>query len=781
MRQLTERLKRLNHRLHKVDFMTPDKWCFTDINILDIEELSFLRHEPVAIRKAYSLRYVAANLPVVIKEDELIVGCPNQNSVEFGMCIPRYLTEQEREFFESYGLSEISLFGHHPPSYDKVMKKGVIGIKEEIEHYLALEMKNESPDEDKTIEYRAMLLSLDALTIYSNRYADKVLQIALECKNQNRKNELLEIYRICRKVPMQPADSLQEAVQSYWFAYTVMNSGGEFLPLGRIDQYFCSYYQQDLERGTLEESCAMDIIGSFLIKCNERIVLDSKLMKDHRDIGYLATGSSPRNTIELQKERDAYHNHFWHADEPIDSEHNKFFGQETNNKMMTCVVGGLKEDGSDATNELSYLFIELVYQMKLLMPTLGARIHQHTPKSFIRLLAEVLRYGQGEPIIYNDEAILKGYKKLGIPLSDARQYSSDGCWETLISGKTNFYFEYVLSLKCLEWVMNRGTTVKYGSKDSIDTGDTANFKDFEEFYSAYRQQMYHEMERIWNEYIRNIAISALVAPDPLFSAIAYDCIKKGSDFYADGAKYEFRMLLLSGLADTVDSLLVIKKLVYQEKKISLDEFNSALHANWQGYERLHALIINRVEKFGNDNDYVDCIAIRILEDFSKKLVELQRKNNTIKLTGGIGTFHIYAALGDSIAASPNGRRNYDALAPNYSPVPGCDKNGPLSVIKSATKASLIDFMAGTPIDLSINKNEFEGEAGICRLINMITSFCDLDGQIISITSNSVEEFLDAKKNPEKHKNLRVRMGGLSAYFITLAPVQQDKIIERFKH
>lgn len=781
MQQLTERLKRLNQRLHDVDFVTLGKWYFADINILDIKELSFLRQEPIPIRKAYALRYVAEKLPAIIKVDELIVGCPNQNSAEFGICIPRYLTDQEKDFFESYGISEVSLYGHHPPAYDKVLQHGVTGIKREIEQHLSAELAQEIPVEDKIIEYRAMLLSLDALTIYASRYADAALQMALKSTDVFQRKELMNIYHICCKVPMQAAGSLQEAIQSYWFTYSVLNSGGEFLPLGRIDQYFYPYYRQDLQTNKITFEMAVDILGSFLIKCNERVVLNPKLWnKDYRRTGFVVGGINLRTPDSLRQEKEFRTNYFYHDDEPADSDNNKFFGQEANNKMMTCVVGGVDATGNDATNPLSYHFIELVYQMKLLLPTMGARIHKHTPSSFLRLLAEVLRYGQGEPIIYNDEAILKGYERLGISMTDARTYSSDGCWETLIPGMTNFKYARVSSLQCLEWVMNRGITQRSKVQDSIDMGDIAKFCDFDSFYAAYKKQLYFAMETEWESFLRNLGVNSLVAPDPLFSAIADDCISKGSDFYDAGAKYEFRMLLLTGLADTVDSLSAIKQLIYEEKKISLLELNTALQANWQGYERLRALIINKTAKFGNDNDYADAIAKQILLDFSRKLLELRSKNNRIILTAGIGTFHIYGALGHQIAASANGRSAYDALAPNYSPVPGCAKNGPLAVLKSATKPELRNFMEGTPIDLAINQNEFIGEAGIQRLMNMIRGFCDLSGQIMSITSTSVEVLLDAKKNPERHKDLRVRMGGLSAYFITLAPVQQDNIIARFR-
>lgn len=239
------------------------------------------------------------------------------------------------------------------------------------------------------------------------------------------------------------------------------------------------------------------------------------------------------------------------------------------------------------------------------------------------------------------------------------------------------------------------------------------------------------------------------------------------------------MLLCAGFADTIDSLYAIRELVYVQHRLTLGELVQAMKDNWRGHERLQAYIIHRLPKYGNDAEGPDALAVHFLRDYSAKVRELRSRNKKIVLTGGIGTFHIYAALGNMTGASANGRWAYDALAPNYSPVPGNEQKGPLCVIKSATKADLSELMAGTPIDIAINANEFQGDSGIGRLRDLILDFCDVGGQIMTITSSSIEELKDAQYHPEKHKGLRVRMGGLSAYFIQLAPEQQDKIIARF--
>lgn len=778
---LSLRLKKLAKRLHDEDFLQADAWCFEDINILNIEEYKFLRNEPISIRKAFSLQYVAANLPIAIRQDELIIGCPAQNSVEFGMSIPKYLTSEERQEFESFGLSEQSLFGHHPPAWETILDLGVLGLKEDIDKQIQKESEQIKVDLGKLTEWRAMLISLDALCIYANRCADAALSASFICDDTIRKKELLSIHKICSRVPLHPAETFQEAVQAYWILYTILNSGGEFLPLGRIDQYFYPFYERDLRESHITAEEAKEILGSFLVKCNEKVVLDSKLMKDHRDIGFISSSVAFVDSVTIDRVRkEIYSEHYWHDDEPEDSEHNKFFGQETNNRMMTCVVGGKNLDGSDATNPVSYLMVSLISEMKLLMPTLGVRIHCKTQPEFLREVTKVLCHGQGEPIIYNDETILSEYQRLGVPWEDIVDYSSDGCWETVIPGKTNFVYEFVLVLQCLEWTMNRGITVKSGMRDGLDTGDISSFHTFEEFYEAFYRQVCYAMEQSWGRMIHSLGLTSFVAPDPLFSALSESCRESGKDFYGEGAKYQLRMLLCSGLADTVDSLMVIKRLVYDEQRLTLEELNQILLSNWAKDERLHAYVRNRVPKFGNDEEEPDAMAVRFLADYAEKIRELRRRSEKIILIAGIGTFHIYASLGNGTSASANGRYAYDAIAPNYSPVPGMKNKGPLSMIKSAVKADLSEYMSGTPVDISINANEFIGEEGIGRLNNLIQDFCDLGGQIMTITSTSVEELEDAKIHPERHQDLRVRMGGLSAYFVQLAPEQQEKIIGRFR-
>ncbi len=722
-------------------------------------------------------------MPVELKSDELIVGVPNQNSVGWGSILPIYYTEEEGQQAARYDLNECSVWGHHPPDWGRILEIGVVGVKQQILDKIDQEYQKTKVDPMSLNNWKAMLVSLDGLTAFAGRYAQAALELAMVCEEPSRRAELLQISKNCQNVPMNPAISYHEALQSYWFTYCLINSGGEFVPLGRADNYLYPYYKKDIDSGKITEAEAIDMLASFLTKCNERVIQDTHKAENHYNFGLFSQGQVP--TVEMQEsgtnQTGGYESRAltWQVDEDIDSDANFNYGQSGNDWLMNCMVGGVDSAGNDSTNAVSYHFVEIMNEMKLLMPTLGARVHINSPPEFVDLLAKVLRYGQGEPIIYNDDAIVPGFVDLEIPIEDARDYSNDGCWETLVQGKSHFSYAHVMNLRCIEWVLNRGVSQHNQKLEGIDTGDPLSFKTYDEFYDAYQTQVEHYIDLQCTRRLENFGLSYMIAPDPLMSSILDDCVETGRDLSQDGARYIFHQILVTGFSCTVDSLMVIKKLVFDEKTLDMKTLIQALHDNWEGHERLRAEVMNRVPKYGNDIDEVDDIAIKVLDDFQAHVSTWNQKGERIKFPCGVGTFENYAVLGRDIAATPDGRKFGDQLAPNYSPTPGVDLNGPTAVIKSATKPDLMKYYSGTPLDLSINSKEVEGEAGIERLGGVIRAFCEMGGQIMTITSTNVEDLKDAQVNPEKHKSLRVRMGGLSAYFIAMSPVQQENVIKRF--
>lgn len=778
---MSKRMEKIKKRLFEIEFHDPGTWHFQTSNILD--EWPEIIDEPMVVRKGYAQKYMGERLPAIIKDDELIVGNPNQTSVGWGTVIPIYYTEEEGVQAARYLLNESSVWGHHPPDWGRFIQVGTTGVREQITEEINKQINSGQPDEMKLNEYKAMLVSLCGIEAFARRHAQSALDLAYACEDQVRKNELIEIYKICSHVPMNPARSFYEAVQAFWFTYCMINSGGEYVPLGRADQIIYPYYKADLDAGIITKEEARDIVASFLVKCNERIIQNTKLAENHYNFGLFSQGIIPdENNLSGGTNSTggyAVRALTWQEQESINSDANFNYGQSGNDWLMNCIVAGQYADGTDATTDVSYMFVEIMHEMSLVMPTLAARVHKNTPPEFINKLAEVLRYGQGEPMIYNDDTIIPGFVALGIPVEVARDYSNDGCWETLIPGKSHFSYAHVMNIRAIEWVFNRGISQHNQIMEGLDTGALQALKTFDDFYEAYQKQTNYYIDRQCKTRLENYGLSYMIAPDPLMSSITDDCVSKGSDISQDGARYVFHQILATGLSATVDSLMVIKKLVYEKKEVSLSEMRDILLANWEGNEELRALAVNKVPKFGNDIDEVDDIAIRVLDDFADYVSEWNQKNTRIYFVCGIGTFENYAALGRDISATPDGRYNGDAVAPNYSPMPGVDINGPTAAIKSATKPDLLRYYSGTPLDLSINSHDVEGDAGIVRLAGIIKSFCELKGQIMTITSTNVKDLEDAKIHPENHRGLRVRMGGLSAYFIAMSPVQQDNIIKRF--
>lgn len=778
---MTERMEALKKRLFDLEFHNPGIWQFSDTNILD--SMPGLLSEPMVVRKAFAQRYMGEHLIAEVKPDELIVGLPNQNSVGWGTVMPIYYTEEEGEEAKRHRLNEASVWGHHPPCWEKMIACGTNGLRAEIRSAACKALGRKTADKTALDEYRAMLIAIEGIELFAKRHADSALKAAYECEDPKRRGELLEISRICGKVPMHGAQTLHEALQAYWFTYCLINSGGEYVPLGRADQILYPYYRADIDSGRISREFAEDLIASFLVKCNERIITDTHKAENHYNFGLFSQGIIPDEKLEDSQtnQTGGYEVRAlsWSDEEDVNSDANFNYGQSGNDWLMNCMVGGLTPEGEDATNEISYLFVDLMNKLSLLMPTLGVRLHKNTPEWFLDKVAEVLRYGQGEPIIYNDEVIIPGFTEFGIPLAEARDYSNDGCWETLIPGRSYFTYAHVMNLRCVEWVLFRGVSQHNGRREGIDTGDPLAMETFEDFYAAYLTQVKQYIDNQCKRRLESFGLSYMIAPDPLMSSMVEDCIPKGRDITQDGARYYFHQILITGFANTVDALYGIRELVYEKKEIPMEELIAALQADWKGYERTRMRLVNKVPKFGNDNDEVDTFAVRMLEDFETYVEHWNKEEHPVKFPCGVGTFENYAALGRDIAASADGRYFGEALAPNYSPRPGADVKGPTAAVKSSTKPNLSKYFSGAPFDLSINSNDFTREVGTQRLKSLIRSFCDLGGQIMTITSINVEDLKDAKIHPEKHKNIRVRMGGLSAYFIAMSPVQQDNIIKRF--
>ncbi|MDR1902285.1 MAG: hypothetical protein LBQ88_08415 [Treponema sp.] len=779
---LSDRLESIKKRIFDIECHDPDVWYFKDTSILTEENVK----DPLVIRKGRASRYMGEHLPAYIKDNELIVGNPNMNSVGFGSVLPIYATEEEIEKAKAYKMNEKSVWGHHPPQWEKVLHVGFKGVIEEIREKLAEQYGKERPDQTAVDEYRAMLIAIEGVLAFARRHSEEALRRAAMEADPVRCREFCEISRVCGRVPYLPAETLQEALQAYWFTYCLVSSGGEFVPLGRVDQHVWPYYEKDVDSGLITEEYARDLLGSFLAKCNERICTDTPKWENHYDFGLFSQGVPPDYSTGAEEtgghESGGYDIRAlkWQENQDINSDANFNYGQSGNDWLMNMIIGGLRPDGEDGTNEVTYHLLRLRFEMGLLMPTLSVRVSSKSPYRLWKELAQCLRHSEGEPAIYNDDTIIPGFVEIGIPLEEARDYSNDGCWENLIPGRSHFSYAHIMNLRCLEWVLTQGVTLMTGEKEGLDTGPLENFRDFESFYAAYCKQVNDQIDTQIKRRLQNLGLSKMIAPDPLMSSLMEGCIEKGQDLTdANIVKYTFHLPLVTGLSNIVDSLCVLKKLVFEDKKASLQDFKAAIEANWEGWEQLRNMALNRVPKYGNDDDYADEILARVLKDFEKHCVSWRKRQNQLLIPLGIGTFENYAALGRTLSASPDGRLSGEQLAPNYAPTPGVDVNGPTAVIKSATKPDLLHYYCGCPLDISLNANEFQGEVGLDRMEGLLKSFCKLGGQIGTFTTTSIEELKDAVVHPEQHANLKIRMGGLSAYFIAMSPMQQQNVIQRF--
>ncbi|MBU9734985.1 pyruvate formate lyase family protein [Diplocloster agilis] len=762
-----KRIDRIKKRIFEVEMVSPKEWWGQDETILTSEEI---KKEPLVVRKALAVEYVMRNMPAKIKPDELIVGLANYASAGLGFEFPDYALPEEKEEGMRGAFTYKSVWGHHPGDYQKLLQSGLQGLRQEILEQMELECKKKEPQREKLDYYRAMIISLNAVRELAVRYSQLALKQAAKEREPARRKELLEISRICAKVPEQPAQTFHEALQSMFLFFCALHSSLEMVPIARTDQYFYPYYKRDIESGRITEEEAEELVGSWLAKFNERVqILPEYFDASHANAYDKGDGGNPDHfAASFAMENDQDYN----------------FGTSANNFLLNMILGGCTPQGEDAVNDLTYLLIEQWNYLEAIMPVLSVRLNSKSPQKLYELCADILRKGgSGEPALYNDEVIIKGLTDLGIPLEEARDYSNDGCWEVLIPGRTNFGFEYIKVLQTLEYVLNRGASLIRKRQEAPDYGDPAQFKTYEEFYTVFMKCIHQKIIEILQNKLKYRDVRHKIAPSPLLSTIVSDCIQRGRDLSDHGARYNIYPLMVCELANCVDSLAVIKKLVYEDRICTMSEVTEAVRMNFEGKEDLRQMFINRVPKFGNDEPYVDGIAAKLLEDIRKEVSDITASMDIDDLYVGLGiaTFETYMSIGHNIGASPDGRLSQEPVSSNYSPSIGMDLGGPTAAIKSITTPDLVPYFIGCPLDMQINYNEAQGDEGLKRMVALIKSFLELGGVILTITGTSEEDLLNAQKDPAKYRSLRVRMGGLSAYFVALPKEHQDLMIRKVKH
>lgn len=635
---------------------------------------------------------------------------------------------------------------HLAVNYEKILAFGLKGYEERVKD-LKAKLDLTDPDSiDKNIFYKAVLIVIEAIHQFAQRYSKLAQELADKEKDSKRKAELLEISRICAKVPYEPATSFYEAVQSVWFIQLILQieSNGHSLSYGRFDQYMYPYYIKDIQEKVITKDEALELLTCLWIK-----------------------------TLTINKVRSQAHT-LSSAGSPM---------------YQNVTIGGQTPDKKDAVNELSFIVLQSVAQTRLTQPNLTVRYHKNINKKFFDDCIEVMKLGFGMPALNNDEIIIPSFINWGVKEEDAYNYSAIGCVETAVPGKWGYRctgMSYINFPRVLLCAMNDGVDLTTGKRFTKGYGYFKDMKSYEELLSAWDKTV-REMTR-YSVIVENAIDKASErdVPDILCSALTDDCIGRGKTIKEGGAVYDFISGLQVGIANMADSLAAIKKLVFEEKKITPIQLWNAILDDFQSDEnkKIQAMLIDEVPKYGNDIDYVDNL---VVEAYDSYLDEIKKYPNTRYHRGPIGgiryggTSSISANVGQGMGtmATPDGRNAYEPLAEGCSPAHNADKNGPTAVFKSVAKLPTEKITGGVLLNQKMTPQMLSTEENKQKLEMLIRAFFNrLHGYHVQYNIVSRETLIDAQKHPEKHKDLIVRVAGYSAFFNVLSKKTQDDIIGR---
>lgn len=758
------------------------------------------QNQPNVMKRALMLKNILEKMSIYIEDETMIVGnqaASNKDAPifpeytlefvldELDLFEKRdgdvfYITEQTKEdlrsiapFWENNNLrakagallpDEVSVYmetgffgmegkmnsgdAHLAVDYKTVLEIGLEGYRERTLKEKANLDLTEPESIDKYQFYNAILIVLDAVKTFAERYSKLAMEMAKTAKPE-RKAELLEISRVCAKVPNQPAETFLEAVQAVWFIQLILQieSNGHSLSYGRFDQYMYPYLKHDLDKGNITEEQAVELLTNLWIK-----------------------------TLTINKVRSQAHT-FSSAGSPL---------------YQNVTIGGQTRDKKDAVNKLSYLVLRSVAQTKLPQPNLTVRYHSGLDDQFMNECIEVMKLGFGMPAFNNDEIIIPSFINIGVSEEDAYDYSAIGCVETAVPGKWGYRctgMSYMNFPKILMIAMNDGIDPVSGKRFAKGHGHFKDMKSFEELQEAWDKTV-RELTRM-SVIVENAIDLGLEreVPDILCSALTEDCIGRGKTLKEGGAVYDFISGLQVGIANLADSLAAIKKLVFEEEKVTTDELWEALMTDYasERSKEIQQMVINDVPKYGNDDDYVDQL---VTEAYDSYIEEVKKYPNTRFGRGPIGgkrysgTSSISANVGQGkgTMATPDGRNAWVPLAEGCSPSHNMDKNGPTSVLKSVSKLRTEEIIGGVLLNQKVNPQTLAKEEDKQKLIMLLRAFFNkLHGYHIQYNVVSRETLIDAQKHPEKHRDLIVRVAGYSAFFNVLSKATQDDIIERTEH
>lgn len=619
----------------------------------------------------------------------------------------------------------------------KLYEKGYLDYQQDIQEALTkIDYMNDPEAIDKRNQLNAMSIACDAIMILGKRYGELARQMAAECEDENRKKELLQIAANCDVVPAHKPETFYQAIQTYWFTHlavtTELNPWDAYSP-GHFDQHLAPFYEKDTAEGILTRDQALELMECLWVK-------------------FYNQPAPPKVGITLKE-------------------------SATYTDFANINTGGITPEGENGVNEVSYIILDCMDEMRLVQPNSNVQISRKNPRKFLKRACEVAREGWGQPAFYNTEAIIQELLAAGKTLEDARKGGCSGCVETGAFGNEAYILQGYFNLpKIFELTLFNGVDPMTGKQLGLKTGDAREFKSYDELWEAYKKQINHFL----NIKIRGSnVIEALYAkymPVPFLSILTNDCIEKGKDYNAGGARYNTSVIQGVGTGTITDCLAAVKYNVFDHQKFTMAELLDAMQANFAGYERIYNLVRNKTPKYGNDDDYADDLMKQIFNYFVDTVSDRPNmRGGTYRVDMLPTTCHVY--FGSVMIASANGRLAQKPVSEGISPEQGCDTNGPTAVIKSCAKMDQLRT-GGTLLNQKFTPEVLAGEQGINNLADFIRAYFDLDGHHVQFNVVHREQLIEAQQKPEDYRDLIVRVAGYSDHFRNLDKPLQDEIIDR---
>lgn len=654
----------------------------------------------------------------------------------------RIFNHVSKEWEEAYHAGVFTEFmeqraAGHTAMDGKMYHEGLLDVKARIEKCISeLDYIYDPEATDKQQELEAMAISCDAAILFAERHAELAEQMAKKEQNPQRKKELEKIAEVCRWVPAHAPRDFWEAIQMYWFVHlgtvTELNGWDSMNP-GHIDQHLWPFYEKGLQEGTLTREDAKELLSCLWIKFNNQPAPPK--------VGVTALESG------------------------------------TYNDFTNINIGGVDRNGENATNDLSYMILEIQEELHELQPGLSIHIAKNTPDEFLLEGIKVIRQGHGYPSIFNPDTYIQELVREGKSLEDAREGGCSGCIEVGAFGKEAYLLTgYLNTPKILEITLNNGIDPQTGKKLGLETGDPRSFKTFEELYEAWHKQMVYfvNLKLSVNNYIERMF--SLYAPATFLSLYIDDCIEKGKDYYSGGARYNTTYIQCTGLGTITDCFTTLKKHVFEDKRYTMDEILEACANNWEGEEKMRQYIRNRTPFFGNDDAYADTIAVKVYDDLVKAIEgRPNTRGGKTQLNMLSTTCHNY--FGSVCGATPNGRFAHFAISDGTSPAHGSDSHGPTAVIKSLGKLDQTKS-GGTLLNVRFVPQLLKREEDQKKLASLIRTYFKLGGHHIQFNIVDTATLHDAQKHPEEYRDLLVRVAGYSDYFNDMTEQLQNEIIAR---